>query len=616
MKNICCRTAACCIAMFFIAVVNSAGQTPTPQKFKIIVAYASSLMASTDTFVFSLNGTERLTIRKDAAQAAFNRQLNSGESYLVSQLSGPRTCQIAGNARGTIADHDITLTVDCGLPPMTILKLDVRGVAAGESFKFSDNFGRSYTYPFSTIGNLGGYPTGDTFVISQISGPRPCRMPMSQGTVPSDTIALVADCAASPGGTTVPMPGRYGSPELVSRSADGKSFGSFYDSTAPVLGGIGADEGRYVAFVSYAPGLGGSLGKYRQIIWRDRKTGETRLVSTGINGVEGNQNSFAPAISADGLSVAYESYATNLVPVDTNGVRDIFVWNARAGTTTAVSTGPGEIETNSESFEPTISGDGRFIAYSSSASNIAPGVDGTSTVNVYLKDMRGGSTKLITIDPKTKKGVGGSRPSISEDGSKLAFYSFAYTLVEGDKNGLWDIFIYEAGNPKLKRISLTSAGGERDQGDESSSRVVTPSISGDGRYVTYSTTATNVVSGDTNKMQDVFVADTSGGGVRRASTGALDAQGNGDSPFGQGEKIPITFDGSGVAFNTKATNLGGNLIIRRIAAGENIAVSKDLTSSIGTPSMSRTGKCVAFGSNKRLDDKFASSGIFVVCEQK
>lgn len=404
--------------------------------------------------------------------------------------------------------------------------------------------------------------------------------------------------------------------ELVSRSTDGKSVGTFYDSTAPVIGGTGEDEGRFVAFISSAKGLGGSLGKYRQIIWRDRKTGETRLVSRGMNGVEGNQNSFAPAISADGMAIAYESYATNLVPIDTNGVRDIFVWNAKTGTTTAVSTGPGEIETNSESFEPTISGNGRFIAYTSGASNITPGVEGTSTVNVYLKDMLSGSTKLITIDPKTKKGVGGSRPSISEDGSKLAFYSFASTLAEGDKNNLWDIFIYDAGNPKLRRISLTQSGSDRDQGTESSSRVVSPSISGDGRRVAYATTAANMVGNDTNKLQDVFVTDTTGGNVVRASTAALGSQGDGDSPIGQGEKIAITYNGNLVAFNTNAKNLGGNLVVRHVAAGETIAVSRDLTSAVGTPAISRTGKCVIYGSNKRLDPKFASSGIFVTCTTK
>src|SRR5205085_7480000 len=114
--------------------------------------------------------------------------------------------------------------------------------------------------------------------------------------------------------------------ELLSRSTDNAKFGTFYDSSALVVGGNFTEEGRYVAFVSSAVGLDGSLGKKRQIFWRDRNSGETKLVSTGTGGTEGNGDSFSPSISSDGQSIAYESYATNLVPTDTNIVRDIFVW--------------------------------------------------------------------------------------------------------------------------------------------------------------------------------------------------------------------------------------------------------------------------------------------------
>ncbi len=398
--------------------------------------------------------------------------------------------------------------------------------------------------------------------------------------------------------------------DLVSRSTDNKNFGTFYDSSAPDIGGIGEDDGRYIAFVSSAAGLGGSKGKNRQIFWRDRKTGETVLVSTGMNGADGNGDSFAPSISADGKSVAYESYATNLVPIDTNKVRDIFVWNYDTRVTEAVSTGPGEIETNSEAFDPTISGDGRFIAYSSSASNITSGVEGTSTVNVYLKDMNSHTTKLLSMDPKTKKGAGGSNPSISDDGSKVAFYSVSAKLAAGDNNELWDIFLYDQGNPKLKRISMTQNGGERDQGQESASRVVAPSISGNGKFVAYSTTATNVVREDTNKSQDVFVVDTGSGATVRASITVSGAQGTGDSPAGQGEKIAISFDGMLIAFSTGASNFGGNLAIRDLSKGETRIVAANTKVGVGRPAISRSGGYVVFGAGDRLDSRFQSTGIF------
>lgn len=399
--------------------------------------------------------------------------------------------------------------------------------------------------------------------------------------------------------------------ELVTRSTDNTKFGTFYESSAPVIGGDFSEEGRYVAFVSSAAGLGGASGKKRQIFWRDRNSGETRLISTGMNGVEGNGDSSAPSISADGQSVAFESYATNLVPIDTNGVRDIFVWNARTNTVTAVSTGPGESETNAESFEPVISGDGSLVAFSSGASNLAPGVEGINTINVYIKKVASGQAPtLISVDPKTKKGVGGSRPSISDDGSKVAFYSFASMLVENDKNGLWDIFLFDAANPKLKRLSLTSSGGERDQGTESASRVVAPSISGDGNFVAFATTATNMVAGDTNKMQDVFVVNTMSGEVKRVSTGAAGEEGNADSPVGQGEKVAISFDGRWVAFSTSAANFGGGIILKNVAGGETRVISTNTGSNVSRPAISRNGGYVVFGVGERLDSRFSSSGIF------
>lgn len=399
--------------------------------------------------------------------------------------------------------------------------------------------------------------------------------------------------------------------ELLSRSTDNGKFGTFYESSVPVVGGDFTEEGRYVAFMSSAAGLGGSSGKKRQIFWRDRNSGETKLVSTGMNGAEGNGDSFAPSISADGQSVAFESYATNLVPIDTNGVRDIFVWNARKNTVTAVSTGAGESETNAESFEPVISGDGNLVAFSSGASNLAPGVDGINTVNVYLKRVGSGQAPvLISADLKTKKGVGGSRPSISDDGSKVAFYSFASTLAPNDKNDLWDIFLYDSRNPKLKRLTLTASGSERDQGTESASRVVAPSISGNGSFVAFATTATNMVSGDTNKFQDVFIVNIESGEVKRVSTGADGVQGNGDSPISQGEKVAISYDGSLVAFSTSAANLGGDIILKNVAGGETRIIASNQKQGVGRPAISRFGGYVVFGAGSRLDGRYQSSGIF------
>ncbi len=604
------------VLLMFSAVYSQ--QTP---QYKIEIVYGNSMLSKTDRFEFAIGGNDKVVIDFTNRTGSFATKFKTGQTYRVSQTSGPRTCNIF-DSQGVVANQNVTLTVNCGFPPTSIFKMNVSGVEQGESFKFADEYGRTHTYPISFTGsNLGGFPIGDRYTISQISGPRQCKMTNHEGIVPNTPLTVTADCSKM-GVTPTPTPNPISSNsvdfDLVSRSTDDKKFGTFYDSNSPDIGGIGDDEGRYVTFVSYAAGLGNSTGKYRQIIWRDRKTGETRVISQGINGAKSDGNSFAPSISANGKSVAFESYATNLVPIDTNKVRDVFVWNYDTNTVTAVSDAPGGIEANSECFEPAISGNGRYIAFSSSASNLTSGVDGNSTVNLFLKDMQTGTVTLISRDPKTQKGGGGSRPSISEDGNRIAFYNY-FPLTTDDKNTLWDIYVWERGNPKLKRVSMTADGMDRDQGTESSSRVITPTISGDGRFVTFATTAKNMFAGDTNGLQDAFRVEIDSGRVTPLSF-ANGNFGDGDSPIGQGEKIPLTLDGNKTVFTSKAANLGGSLIMQNLVEGSNLRAITPKKSadgvefSIGVPAISRTGKCVVFGSNIQLDKRFPSSGIFVACQ--
>lgn len=580
-------------------------------QFRLGIRHGSSLYSNKEQFEFSIGG-ERIVLNFANPSVYFSKRFSAGQSYQITQVSGPRNCNFFGADKGVFGNQEITVSVNCGYPPLSIFKMEVTGIEQGEIFKFADNYRRTYQYPFSTTANLGGYLQGDDYSVTQTSGPRQCKMTLNQGVVPNTPIIVKADCSKTTTETPPTSTNSFKDFDLVSRSSDDKIFGTFYETWTPVIGGTGADEGRYVAFVTYTKGLGGS-GKYRQIVWRDRKTGETRLVSQS-NGIEGNQNSHAPVISADGKSVAFESYATNLTP-DSNNVRDVFVWNHDTNTVSAVSENRG-IEANSECFEPTISADGNLIAFSSSAGNLTSGVDGTSTVNVYLRDMRSGAVTLISKKEKDGKGGGGSRPSISEDGSRIAFYNY-FPLTEEDKNNLWDIYVWQSGMPKFKRITKTAAGGEKDQGDESASRVVTPTISGDGRFVAFSTTATNMVSGDTAKFQDAFLAEIGSGRIILLS-GANGANGDGDSPFGQGERIAVTSNGGQAVFNSKAKNLNGSLVLATTIEGSNLRPILPLTIdgvtvSIGTPSISQTGKCVAFGSNIKLDKRFSSSGIFVTC---
>ncbi|MBL0357153.1 MAG: PD40 domain-containing protein [Chitinophagaceae bacterium] len=400
--------------------------------------------------------------------------------------------------------------------------------------------------------------------------------------------------------------------DLASRSTKDSPFSSYYETAAPVISGSLAEEGRYVAFVSYAAGFCGSKGRFRQIFWRDRNTGITKLISTAAKGEEGNGDSFAPVMDVSGRKVVFESYASNLAENDANGVRDIFLWNSQSGTLERINLGPGGIEANGESYEPAIGSNGT-IAFTSTASNLTAGVTGTYTPNIYWRNSN--SIELISKDPATNKAAGGSKPSVCDlrpGGERIAFCSAASNLVPGDNNGFWDIFLFEPGKP-LKRVSLTHNGGERDQGTESATRVVAPSISANGKFIAFASTASNIVPGDNNNAQDVFVVNTETGAVICVSTDSSGKVGNGDSPIGQGERIAIDFAGNSVAFSTRASNLGtpeNNIVLHKIQTRQNIAITAVAGSSVGVPSITLAAGYVVFGMGAKLDSRFPSSGIF------
>ena len=452
------------------------------------------------------------------------------------------------------------------------------------SFSFATSFPNGTKYKVS----LKKAPAGQTCII--YSG--------SEGTMPQNenTLRICSDFTY----------------DLVSRSSDDKSFSTFYESSDPDVGGTAGEDGRYIVFVSSAT-FAGSSGKHRQIFWRDRNKGTTKLVSASASGQEGDGDSYYPAISGDGKTVVFESYSTNLVDGDKNGLRDVFAWHSATCKIQTVSVGKNGIAADAESYEASVSGDGNLVAFTSAAGNISAVAKDISDNNVFLRDMLLDTTIMISIDPKTKKGGGGSKPSISYDGSRVAFYSHTGTLVSNDNNGLWDIFLWEKGIKALKRISLTSDHKERNQGNESANRVVAPAISGNGRYITYATTATNIVPNDNNNFQDVFLYDSNTDSTIMVSNANDGKQGNSDSPIGQGEKIAITYDGSWVAFSTNTTNLGvpaANVVMHNRLTGHNKAVSTVAGSSVGRATLSQQGGYVVFGIGGKLDSRFQSSGIF------
>lgn len=598
-----------------ITIANCGSTAPAPppasSSNKLGMSYSSSLMSNKERFEFALAGTsERIVIDADHRQVYFSKLFRAGETYSITQTLGPRTCNFSGQNQGAIGNTDKLITITCGNPPLSIFKMNITGVEQGESFSFSDSHGRSFTIPRSGLINLGGYPQGDTYSITQTAGPRQCIITPYTGTVPTTPRTIQCDCKKPVVNTPPPKPTNVY--DLVTRSSDNKILNSYYESWAPVIGGKNENEGRYVAFSMTGKGIDGSSGNYRQIYWRDRKEGITKLISKSSTGEEANASSFAPAISADGQSVAFESYATNLSNGDNNGVRDVFVWNAQSNNVTLVSRSQAGTTANSESYEPVISGDGSVIAYTSNASDIVTLGPVFSTPNVYVNTQ--GSTIFITKDHETGKAVGGYSPSISEDGNKIAFCAYNNRLVKNDNNNLWDIFLWENGKQELKRISMTAAGGERDQGNESSSRVVWPAISGDGNSIAYATTSTNIVNDDANGMQDIFLYNIASGSSKRISTVNSGIDGDGDSPISQGERVGISYDGNWITYNTNASNLGvpkGNIVTQNTETGKIIPVTSFTNGSSARPMISANGNYVVAGCSERYDKRFVSSGIFV-----
>ncbi len=271
----------------------------------------------------------------------------------------------------------------------------------------------------------------------------------------------------------------------------------------------------------------------------------TIRVSVDSAGVQANGSSDNPAISADGHSVAFTSGATNLVAGDTNGQVDVFVRNLQTGTTNRVSVDSAGLQATASSSAPAINGDGRVVAFASSAANLVSG-DANGAQDVFVHDLLSGTTVRASVTSAGVEGNGSSSaPSISADGRFVAFQSNASNLVVADTNGVTDIFVKDLATGVVTRVSVDSAG---TQGNGSSTD---PSISGDGRYVAFTSSASNLVFGDSaGGYPDVFVYDRLLGNTVRASVTP-----GGGSPNGFSESARLSADGRFVAFACTATNI-------------------------------------------------------------
>lgn len=309
--------------------------------------------------------------------------------------------------------------------------------------------------------------------------------------------------------------------------------------------GISAD-GQYVVFESNASNLvANDTNGFYDIFVRNLDSGQTLRVSVDSNGMESNGNSYWSAISADGRYIVFQSDADNLVSGDTNGVFDVFVHDQITHQTKRVSVDAGGTQGNNSSWYPNISANGRYIAFMSNADNLV--INDTNAVSdIFVHDQQTNQIDRVSISNNGIQGNADSNlhPSLSADGRYVSFYSNATNLVIGDTNNVADIFVFDRQTSQIARVSIASDG---TQGNDFSASV---SMSSDGRYVTFHSPASNLVGDDTNNQWDVFVHDQETGQTTRVSVHTDGTQGNDISLNPR-----ISADGRYVTFNSPSTNL-------------------------------------------------------------
>jgi len=311
-----------------------------------------------------------------------------------------------------------------------------------------------------------------------------------------------------------------------------------------------SNDGRFVAFTSMASNLvPDDTNNSYDVFLYDRQEDTTTRVSEATSGAQGNGPSMNPAISGNGRFIAFETEATNLsVKLDRNGNQDVYVHDRLRGTTNRVTINNDGKQADGYSFDPSISDDGRFVAFASSATNLSVKADRNDDVDVFVYDRRARTTNRVSVNTARKEGNGDSyEPAISASGRYVAFTSKARNLDDNDRNSESDIFVYDRNNQTTERVSVASSG------QQANDRSWGPAISASGRVVAFVSSATNLVPDDTNSQVDAFVHDRGNGRTTVVSVSSDGTMGNGSVL--PDEPVEISPNGALVIFVSFATNL-------------------------------------------------------------
>jgi Tol biopolymer transport system component len=303
-------------------------------------------------------------------------------------------------------------------------------------------------------------------------------------------------------------------------------------------------DGRFVAFESQATNLG-ALNFATAIFVRDLTDGAVSRVDVSSTGETAHgEGSTVPSISADGRFVAFESHGDNLVPNDNNGVKDVFVHDRAVGTTERVSVNSSGVQALAPSYMGEVSADGRFVTFVSSAPNLVQSPT-SGLAHIFVRDLELGTTELVSVNSDGwPANLPSEEPSISGDGRYVVFSSYATNLVDGDTNGYRDVFVHDRtlGTTELVSVSYNHP--------VAFGASFAPKLSADGRFVAFISEANDIIPTDTDTVQDVFVRELETGATTRISTPIF-----GHQSFGHVFDCAISGDGRFVVFSSQAYNL-------------------------------------------------------------
>jgi Tol biopolymer transport system component len=309
-----------------------------------------------------------------------------------------------------------------------------------------------------------------------------------------------------------------------------------------------SSNGQFVAFFTNASLVPADNNGLDDIYVRDLAGGQTIWVSVGQGGAASNGLSNWPSISGNGRYVVFNSTASNLVSGDTNGHIDVFIRDLQTNTTerASVATGGAQADGGFGSFDADVSDDGNLVVFSSNEPNL--GGPDSGVRHIYVRDRDANTTTLLTRATNSLPSVAGvsQDPSISADGNWVMFHSDSADLVAGDTNAIEDVFRVAAVGGSMTRVGLSTG--------EGMSEGANGMISGDGRYVTFSS--------DVSGSRQVYRYDANTASTMRFSVDTDEVDGNGIS-----NDSVISGDGRSIAFLSTSTNLGGT-----VSGGTNVYV--------------------------------------------